>query len=125
MSSNLKRTTIATVAAVAISGGLPLAPSAAHAAKPLTCHASVSDSTPKDYSTVTVRVKTVAKANVTTAAHYKSTTTTHHAKATSKGVATIKYEISGATPGYKVKVTVTVQKSGRKGACSTAFKPRH
>jgi hypothetical protein len=33
------------------------------------------------------------------------------------------YYISGATPGYRVKVTVNVSKSGRSGSCSTSFTP--
>ena len=45
-----------------------------------------------------------------TVAHYKTTNTTHHRTAGSKENAAVPYYISGATPGYKVKVRVSVVK---------------
>jgi hypothetical protein len=47
----------------------------------------------------------------------------HTAKAGAKGNATIGYYISGATPGYKVVVSVRVVKGKRSGSCSTWFIP--
>jgi hypothetical protein len=35
----------------------------------------------------------------------------------------IRYNIKGATPGYKVKVSVSVKKGSRTGSCSTSFTP--
>ena len=50
-----------------------------------------------------------------TVAHYKTTNTTHHRTAGSKENAAVPYYISGATPGYKVKVRVSVVKGNRTG----------
>jgi hypothetical protein len=41
----------------------------------------------------------------------------------SRGNATIDYYISGATPGYRVVVSVRVVRGGRSGSCSTWFTP--
>jgi hypothetical protein len=104
---------------------MPAAPaSAAVPATALACHATMSNYHPADYTTVTVRVRTAAQARVTTVAHYRTTSTTHHGRANSAGRAGIRYYISGATPGYKVKVSVTVRRGTRKGSCSTSFTPR-
>ena len=93
------------------------------AARPLPCHASMSNSHPADFTTTIVRVRTVARARITTIAHYRTTNTTHHARANAKGRAGIPYRISGATPGFKVKVDVTVRSGRRKGSCQTSFTP--
>lgn len=91
--------------------------------KPLTCRASMSDSTPKQYSNVSVRVKTgKPKAKVRTVAHYKTTKTTRFRKSNSKGLASVPYYISGSTPGFKVVVKVTVSKNGKTKKCQTSFK---
>jgi hypothetical protein len=101
------------------------APASANPARllPLPCSASMSNAHPKDYTTVDVRVRTAGLAKVVTVAHYR--TTNHKKKATAGpgGRATIPYYISGATPGYKVKVTVSVSKGNRTGHCSTSFTP--
>ena len=78
---------------------------------------------PADYTTTKVRVHTVKFAKVKTVAHYRTTNTTHHGKTNSHGRATIPYYISGATPGYRVKVDITVRKNSRAGHCQTAFTP--
>jgi hypothetical protein len=52
--------------------------------------------------------------------------TTNHPKkgrANAHGRATISYCISGATPGYKVKVSDCVSKGKSTGSCSTSFTP--
>ena len=109
---------IGTVAFVA-----PAAPATAAPARSLPCHASMSNYHPADYTTVVVRVRTASFARVTTVAHYRTTNTTHHRRANAHGRARIPYYISGATPGYRVKVTVTVRKGTRKGSCQTSFTP--
>jgi hypothetical protein len=89
----------------------------------LSCSASVSNSSPADYTTVDIYVRTAPGASVTTVAHYK---TTHHRKSTtadSAGQATIAYYISGATPGYTVEVDVMVPAGSRSSRCSTSFTP--
>jgi hypothetical protein len=65
----------------------------------------------------------VGYASVTTVAHYR---TTNHKKTGTAGVrgnATIDYYISGATPGYRVVVSVRVVHGDRSGSCSTWFIP--
>lgn len=89
----------------------------------LTCRASMSDSTPKQYSNVDVRVRTSANAKVRTVARYKTTNTVKRGTANSSGRANIRYYISGASAGYRVRVDVTVTKSGRSRTCSTSFVP--
>jgi hypothetical protein len=89
----------------------------------LPCAASMSNSHPKQYTTVKVNVHTAAFAGVTTVAHYRTTNTKHHGTAGRRGNVAISYYISGATPGYKVKVSVSVVKGSRHGSCSTSFTP--
>jgi hypothetical protein len=101
-----------------------LAPTSSQAARPLPCRAHVSDSTPADYSTVKVMVKTAPRAHVHTVAHYKTTTNAKNRTANIHGNATIAYDIYTATPGYRVTVSVTVSKKGRPArTCSTSFTP--
>ena len=66
---------------------------------------------------------TAAFGRVTTVAHYRTTNTTHHGTAGHRGNVSISYAIKGATPGYKVKVSVSVVKGSRHGSCSTSFTP--
>ncbi len=113
-------TALLAVATPAVSASA--APTAANPTK-VPCRTWVSNSKPKDYSTVDVWVATARDAGVTTVAHYKTKTTKHTAKANSKGAAEIAYRISDATPGYKVKVSVTVTSGRHTGSCSTSFVP--
>jgi hypothetical protein len=105
----------------AVPGG-SVAVAAAHGAR-LSCTAAMSNAHPADYTTTDVRVHTAAHAHVTTVAHYRTTNTKHHRTAGSKGNATVPYYISGATPGYRIKVSVSVVKGSRTGSCSTSFTP--
>jgi competence protein ComEC len=102
----------------AAAGATTVTPAAA-----LRCHASMSNSRPKDYTTIYVNVGTVRYAGVTTVAHYKTVSRKHTGKANAKGNAKIGYYISGATPGYRVNVSVTVTSGRSRGACSTSFIP--
>ena len=95
----------------------PAAPAA------LRCHASMSDSRPKDYTTIYVNIGTVRYAGVTTVAHYKTVNREHTGQANAGGAAKIGYYISGATPGYRVTVSVTVTSGRSRGTCSTSFIP--
>jgi hypothetical protein len=113
--------TVPISAAALTFGALPV--SAAHALTSLRCSAWMSNPHPADYTTTKVRVHTVKFAKVKTVAHYRTTNTTHHGKTNSHGRATIPYYISGATPGYRVKVDITVRKNSRVGHCQTAFTP--
>ena len=113
--------------ATAAAGSLAAAPAsgavAATHAPALPCSASMSNSHPKQYTTVKVNVHTAAFAGVTTVAHYRTTNTKHHGTAGRRGNVSISYYISGATPGYKVKVSVSVVKGSRHGSCSMSFTP--
>jgi hypothetical protein len=97
------------------------APAASAAA--LRCYASMSNSRPKDYTTIYVNVGTARYAGVTTVAHYKTVNREHTGKANAEGNAKIGYYISGATPGYQVNVSVTVTSGHSRSTCSTSFTP--
>ena len=107
---------------LAFAGAAPASASPAKPA-PLPCHASMSNTHPADYTTVDVQVRTAGLAKVVTVAHYRTTNHQKKRKANAAGRAKVPYYISGATPGYKVKVTVKVSKGGRSGSCSTSFTP--
>ena len=107
------------IGATTLTGGVAMAAPA----RPLACSATMSNSHPRDYTTTKVQVHTGNFASVKTVAHYRTTNTTHHGTAGRKGNVSIPYYISGATPGYKVKVSVTVRKGSRTGSCSTSFTP--
>jgi hypothetical protein len=93
-------------------------------ANPLTCSASMSDSTPSHNETTDVIVSTkVAGASVTATARYKTTTHPKSGVASSSGKADIPFDISDATYGYTVTVDVVVSSHGASKSCSTSFTP--
>jgi hypothetical protein len=111
-------------------GGAQAASAAATRTEPLPCHASVSNREPRDFTTVDVLVKTADNAHVRTVAHYRTTNHPKTRQANAQGKATVPYFISGATPGFKVKVTVTVSRrtpagKTRSGSCATSYTPQH
>jgi len=123
----MKRYIAGTLVAVAASGAgalIAASPATAAPATALRCHASMSNSRPKDYTTIYVDVGTVRHAGVTTIAHYKTVSRKHTGEANAAGNAKIRYYISGATYGYQVKVSVTVTSGRSRGTCSTSFTPR-
>ncbi len=129
MKRHLRRT-LAALAAPAAAGAMfmtsPAIAAVAAMAAPasaLRCHATMSNSRPKDYTTIYVNVGTVRYAGVTTIAHYKTVNRKHAGKANAGGNAKIGYYISGATPGYRVNVTVTVTSGSSRGTCATWFIP--
>ena len=89
----------------------------------MSCSASVSNGSPADYTTVAITVRTAAGASVTTVAHYKTTDHQKSAVADGSGVAVIDYDISGATPGFTVDVSVTASAGSQSAQCSTSFTP--
>ena len=110
---------------IAAGGALAFGSPAASAspARALPCHASMSNYRPADYTTTDVRVRTAPRARVTTTAHYRTVNRTHYRTASATGHATVPYYISGATPGYRVVVDVSVRKGTRTGHCRTSFTP--
>jgi hypothetical protein len=97
----------------------PVAPAALKS-----CAASVSTSRPADYTTTDVKVRTVAGAEVFTVAHYRTVNRAYYRIASSAGRATVGYYVSGATPGYKVVVDITVVTGHQANSCSTSFTPK-
>jgi hypothetical protein len=122
------RGALVTLVAPAAAGAIFMAPTATAAvaapAAMLSCHASMSNSKPKEHTTTYVNVSTVKYAGVTTVAHFKTSNRTHTGKADAKGNATIGYAVSSATPGYRVNVNVTVTSGKSHGSCSTSFIPQ-
>jgi hypothetical protein len=118
----------AVILGAAITGGAVLSTFAAYPAQAasnvaLTCKASMSTAKPKDHSKVDVNITTKGGASITTAAHYKTSTNTKTAKASASGQASVVYDISSATPGYKVVVDVFVKSGTSHSTCSTSFTP--
>jgi hypothetical protein len=111
------------IAGAALVLGVAATPVSASAASAARCSARMSNSHPADYTTTHVVVRTVGYAAVTAVAHYKTVKRKHSAYANSAGRARIAYYISGATPGYRVRVSVRVRKGGRAASCSTSFTP--
>lgn len=112
--------------ATALAGSVLLSPAPAGArasSRAIACRAWVSNAYPSEYSTTIVYVDTVAKARVTTSAHYRTTTDTRSARADGHGRAAIGYDVSDATEGFKVIVTVRVQSGNRSGRCQTSYTP--
>jgi hypothetical protein len=90
----------------------------------LSCHAYMSNAKPADNTTTVVHVRTNASVKVFTVAFYKTVRRAYFARASSDGQARISYYVSGATPGRKVGVEVTVVRRHSASSCSTSFTPR-
>jgi hypothetical protein len=122
----MRLTTAVLIPAVALGLGL-VAPSASATARTparaLPCHASMTNSSPADYTSTGVKVRTVPFAHIKTAAHYRTTTHVKHRVANAHGRRIVWYYISGATPGYRVVVDVYVSHHHRTGSCRTSFTP--
>jgi hypothetical protein len=133
--SKLATTVAASSAALLIPAGIAQASIPPHPAVPLAappCHASVSNTAPKDYSTVIVYVNTTPgpSTRITTAAHYKTVTTIKTTtdpkapKGRPQPDARTSYYISDAKPGFKVVVDATVRIGTRSSSCATSFTPK-
>lgn len=94
---------------------------AADAVMAPTCRATMSDSTPSQYSNVYVNVVSGPNVAVRTTARYKTTSTVHTGRTGSTGKVGIRYYISGSTPGFRVVVSVSVTGPAGTGYCSTSF----
>lgn len=90
---------------------------------PLACSARVNSSHPAQYSTVVVSVSTSGDASVTTTAHYKTKDTVKMTMANTSGAASVSYDISRATKGFTVVVSVAVALGGSHASCATSFTP--
>jgi hypothetical protein len=94
------------------------------AAQPLSCQASVSNAAPSDFTKTAVRVRTDASAKVFTVAYYRTVNRAYFARADFDGRAQVSYYVSGATPGYRVRVAVTVVRGRTASTCQTSFTPK-
>jgi hypothetical protein len=90
----------------------------------LFCQASVSNAKPSDFTKTAVHVRTDASVKVFTVAYYRTVDRAYFARADFDGRAQISYYVSGATPGYRVKVIVTVVRGHSASTCRTSFTPR-
>jgi hypothetical protein len=128
MNLNRNRVIIVAAAVPAVAGialGIAGPASAGPAAlTPLSCTASMSNSHPADHTTTVVRVRTAASVEVFTVAYYKTVNRAYFVTASSAGRANVAYYISGATPGRKVPVVVTVVRGHGANSCSTSFTPK-
>jgi hypothetical protein len=75
-------------------------------------------------TTTDVKVRTTAGTEVFTVAHYKTVNRAYFRVAGSGRRATVGYYVSGATPGYRVVVNVTVVRGHQANSCSTSFTPK-
>ena len=94
------------------------------ARQPLSCRAHMSNAGPGDRTTTVVHVRTQASVKVFTVAFYKTVRRAYFVRAGSDGQARVPYYVSGATPGRKVEVVVTVVRRHSASTCSTSFTPR-
>ena len=123
--ASTRRSLAAGLAALALISGSVFADVTPAEAASKSCSAKMSISRPSQYSNTWVEVSKVgSKAKVETVAHYKTTKTKKRATASTKGKASLKYYISGATPNRAVKITVIAKKGKTMWKCSTSFKPR-
>ena len=121
MSSLNRRIAGVSTAALLSTATMMLPIQSADAASAPTCRATMSDSTPSQYSDVWVNVSGTPNVAVRTVANYKTTQTVHTGRTGPTGKAGIKYYISGSTPGFRVVVNVTVTGPAGRGYCSTSF----
>ena len=91
----------------------------------------VSDASPVQYSNVTAYAKAtdssgrvVPGAAVTFTWKYKTITHTMSATTNSSGVASVTRNISGATKGFKVVISINASRGGGSASASTSFTPR-
>ena len=114
------RDTLFTAPSATAAADTTAAPAAA-----LPCHASMSNTKPKDHTTTYVIVNTVKDAPaISVTAAFKTNNVSHSGTSDSKGVARIGIAVGNATPGYRVKVDVSVFKGTGTGYCSTSFTPQ-
>jgi hypothetical protein len=93
------------------------------AAAPASCTATMSNSSPADYTNDTVNITSnVPNEPVLITKHYRTTTTNDSGETDADGSASITFDDSGATLGYTVVVDVNIN-SGE-ATCSTSFTPQ-
>lgn len=91
----------------------------------LTCQAQATSRQPRDHTTVTIKVHTVAQAKVTVTSRLASLRNKHLAgSANAMGIWALRVRVGDATPGARVIVAVRVSRHGSTGRCQASFRPR-
>lgn len=94
-------------------------------AVPPTCQALASSRRPRDHTTVTITVSTVAHARVAaTGPLALANGERARGRADASGLRTVRFRVGDATPGVRVIITVRVSRHGSKGTCRTSLRPR-
>jgi hypothetical protein len=83
----------------------------------------MSNTQPADDTTTVVHVRTEASVKVFTVAFYKTVDRAYFVLASVDGQARVPYHVSGATPGRRVEVLVTVVRRHSAARCWTSFTP--
>jgi hypothetical protein len=102
-------------------------PSASQAAQltSLSCQAHPTSRRPRDHSTVRVRIRAAARAQVrVTGALSLVNGERPIGRASATGTRTVRFRVGGATPGVRLVITVHVARNGSRGTCRTSFRPR-
>ena len=100
------------------------AKTAPHQVQHISVQAGVSNSRPKDGTTVRVNITTEKGAKVTTVAHFKTGDQVRTTTANSRGEATVAYNVGNAQPGHPVSVTVTATYGSSRATAHTSFVPQ-
>ncbi len=92
---------------------------------PLTCLAQPTTRQPRDHTTVTIKVRTVAHAEVTATSRLASLRNKNvTGSSNAKGTWAFRMRVGDATPGARVVVAIRVSRHGSTGRCQASFRPR-
>lgn len=92
---------------------------------PLKCRAQATSKQPRDHTTVTIKVHTVAHAEVTATSRLAALRNEHvTGSSNASGTWTWRLRVGDATPGTRVVVAVRVSRHGSTGNCQAPFRPR-
>jgi hypothetical protein len=100
------------------------APAATPPPAPPTCTTSVSRRHPADGTNVGISVTTAPGTRITIIAQFPAGNRKKTARVGSTGLHTFWFQVGGATPGYRVKVSVRVFAHRQKRSCRASFTPR-
>lgn len=121
-SANNKPASISNTAAAAAAHSTA---SPAASSPPLKCRAQTSSKRPRDHTTVTIKVHTVAHAKViATGRRAPLISKKLTGSANAYGNWTVRVRVGNAKSGSRVVVTVRVSRHGATGSCQTSFRPR-
>ena len=95
------------------------------AKSPLKCRAQATSRQPRDHTTATIKVHTVAHAELTATSRLASLKHKNvSGSSNANGTWTLRLRVGDATPGTRVVVTVHVSGYGSTGSCQAWFRPR-